>query len=278
MKTKQCQSKINPHYACGEIKPVDQFYRDNRNSDGYRNLCIECEKKRNKSWKEEHKEEIKVQQKEYMKTYNKEYYEENKEELKAYQKEYNKNNPEKVSQRKKIYYEEHKEEKKIYDKQYYEDNKEEISIKQAEYYEENKGIIIPKVYERKKKRLANDPIFKFRETFSNLFRKIIKGIRKDASCFDILGYSLEELVRHMENQFEPWMTWENNGLYRTEIWDNDNPATWTWQIDHIIPHSTFQYQSFDDPDFKECWKLENLRPYSAKQNLIDGATRVRHNK
>jgi len=29
--------------------------------------------------------------------------------------------------------------------------------------------------------------------------------------------------------------------------------------------------------FKECWALTNLRPYSAKQNIIDGSTRIRHN-
>jgi hypothetical protein len=34
----------------------------------------------------------------------------------------------------------------------------------------------------------------------------------------------------------------------------------------------------DDENFKKCWALENLRPYSAKQNIIDGVTRVRHKK
>jgi hypothetical protein len=32
------------------------------------------------------------------------------------------------------------------------------------------------------------------------------------------------------------------------------------------------YQCFND-----CWALCNLRPLSAKQNLVDGVTRVRHN-
>lgn len=27
----------------------------------------------------------------------------------------------------------------------------------------------------------------------------------------------------------------------------------------------------EDDNFKRCWALENLRPYSAKQNIIDGA-------
>lgn len=27
----------------------------------------------------------------------------------------------------------------------------------------------------------------------------------------------------------------------------------------------------EDEEFKKCWALSNLRPYSAKQNIIDGA-------
>jgi hypothetical protein len=46
--------------------------------------------------------------------------------------------------------------------------------------------------------------------------------------------------------------------------------------DHIIPQSKLQYTSMKDENFKKCWSLENLRPLSAKQNVIDGATRIRH--
>jgi hypothetical protein len=33
-----------------------------------------------------------------------------------------------------------------------------------------------------------------------------------------------------------------------------------------------------DDNFKKCWSLENLRPYSAKQNQLDGITKIRHKK
>lgn len=32
----------------------------------------------------------------------------------------------------------------------------------------------------------------------------------------------------------------------------------------------------NEENFKKCWALSNLRPYSAKQNLLDGANRKRH--
>lgn len=33
-----------------------------------------------------------------------------------------------------------------------------------------------------------------------------------------------------------------------------------------------------DEAFIQCWNLNNLRPYSAKDNVKDGAKRVRHKK
>ena len=65
-------------------------------------------------------------------------------------------------------------------------------------------------------------------------------------------------------------------VYNKNMWNNNDPQTWTWQIDHIIPHSTFKYTSMEDDNFKKCWALENLRPYSSKQNFFDGVQKTRH--
>lgn len=72
------------------------------------------------------------------------------------------------------------------------------------------------------------------------------------------------------------MSWNNYGAYRRSVWDDNDPSTWTWQIDHIIPQSDLPYQSMEDEKFKICWSLTNLRPYSSKQNLLDGVQRNRH--
>lgn len=76
----------------------------------------------------------------------------------------------------------------------------------------------------------------------------------------------------MESQFEQWMTWDNWGNYNSEQWDDRDISTWTWHIDHIIPQSKLLYDSMDHSNFKKCWSLDNLRPLSAKANLI------KHNK
>ena len=39
---------------------------------------------------------------------------------------------------------------------------------------------------------------------------------------------------------------------------------------------TISYSSMEDLEFQKCWALENLRPLSAKQNQLDGVTKIRH--
>ena len=58
---------------------------------------------------------------------------------------------------------------------------------------------------------------------------------------------------------EEWMILENHGPY--------DKKRRTWQIDHIIPQSSLPFDSFEHPNFKKCWALENLRPLEAMKNI-----------
>jgi hypothetical protein len=87
---------------------------------------------------------------------------------------------------------------------------------------------------------------------------------------------IEDLYKHLEKQFEEWMFWDNWTIYDPTTWNDNDKSTWTWQIDHIIPRSDLPYSSMEDDNFKKCWALENLRPYSAKQNILDGVNKTRH--
>jgi len=106
--------------------------------------------------------------------------------------------------------------------------------------------------------------------------KVKNSSKYNKSILQALPYTMEELKTYIETLFEPWMTWENYGQYVPETWNCDDPATWTWNLDHIIPHSTFNYVVMEDRSFQDCWALSNLRPYSAKQNCLDGILRTRH--
>lgn len=74
--------------------------------------------------------------------------------------------------------------------------------------------------------------------------------------FKITGYTVEELKKHLESKFTKGMNWDNIG---------------EWHIDHIYPESKFNYSSFEDSEFKECWSLDNLQPLWAMDNLVKGA-------
>jgi len=118
-------------------------------------------------------------------------------------------------------------------------------------------------------RCKNDPKFKLNKIFTTNFRDVVKGSSKKI----FLDYTMKELKEHLESLFESWMTWENWGRYNPKTWDDNDTSTWTWQIDHIIPKSKFNYTSVNDKDFKKCWALSNLRPYSAKLNIKENCKR-----
>ncbi len=138
-------------------------------------------------------------------------------------------------------------------------------------------------YQYKKNKRESDPIYQLRLLISSSVGrglKIRNSSKQGGSCFKALGFTPQKLMDHLMNHPEKewWMNENNHGAYKAELWDDDDPFTFVWHIDHKIPHSEFKYTSMDDPEFKKCWALENLRPYSAKQNVIDGGSRVRHNK
>lgn len=210
--------------------------------------CIECHKKRNNA-----------------------YYETNKETIIERVKQYYTDNKSAILEQK---------------KQYFAENKDDILEKQHLYYEENFDIIqinrreyrISHKEERnkyQKHRYNTDPEFRLRVLLSTSILKFLKksSSSKDDSVTKYFSYSVDELKAHLEKQFEPWMNWDNQGKYNIETWDDNDPATWTWQIDHIIPHSKLPYTTMTDENFQKCWALDNLRPLSAKQNNKDGNRR-----
>jgi hypothetical protein len=74
---------------------------------------------------------------------------------------------------------------------------------------------------------------------------------KGRSLESVLGYSIEMLKQHIERQFAKGMSWDN--------WSD-------WHIDHIVPVTAFHFSSYDDPEFRACWALTNLRPLWEEQN------------
>lgn len=104
-----------------------------------------------------------------------------------------------------------------------------------------------KVNQYFKDRYNNKPYeYAWRGMLSSVMRRI--GTKKETSTYEILGYSAEELRKHLESLFTDGMAWDNWG---------------EWHIDHKIPISRFNKD--DDP--KIVNSLNNLQPLWSIENI-----------
>jgi hypothetical protein len=160
-----------------------------------------------------------------------------------------------------------------YHKQYEKLHRAERQAYRKEYKKSDKARLDRNRYERDKRR--KNPIFRLRKDISRVIRRVLtkNGITKSKSTTKYISVSIQDLKEHLEKQFEPWMTWSNQGTYNFKTWKDDDSSTWTWQIDHIIPQSSFDFS--DAEEIKKCWNLSNLRPYPAKLNVVENDRKVR---
>lgn len=174
-----------------------------------------------------------------------------------------------ASKRYKKHYENNKKYYENKNKKWQNANPDKVRLSLRKWQRNNKE----KINEYSRKRRAKNPAVKIRQIISNEILRALKEQRiprKENSMLAYLPYSIVKLEAHLESLFEPWMTWENWGVYRAATWDDNDQSTWTWNIDHIIPQSALPYSSMNDQNFKICLALENLRPYSAKLNILKG--------
>ena len=115
----------------------------------------------------------------------------------------------------------------------------------------NHGKVRKWINEWKRRRWQNDPMYRLHSNISVRIRMSLSG-KRGRSWEELVGYSLEDLRKHLESKFTDRMSWDNYGKY--------------WQIDHIRPVSSFKFVSYEDADFKECWRLDNLQPLEASIN------------
>ena len=73
-----------------------------------------------------------------------------------------------------------------------------------------------------------------------------KGIEKKNKCWQLLGYSVKELMDRLNKTMPVGYNWQD--FLKGKL-----------DIDHIRPIKLFNYNSQKDPEFKKCWALSNLR-------------------
>lgn len=146
----------------------------------------------------------------------------------------------------------------IRNKDYRERNKKTISDNKKRYYAENKDAMNQKNANWVKNNpegrakhikkyddvVRQTPRGNLAHRMSTAISIALKGNKKGRKWESLVGYSVEDLKKNIESQFQSGMTWENMG---------------EWHIDHRIPKSWFQYSSVDDEEFKSAglWVICN---------------------
>ena len=138
-----------------------------------------------------------------------------------------------------VWYNENKDYRKEYLKEYREKNTEKIKKTKRDY-------------ERNRK--ASDPLYKLISNFRTAIYQVLKesNVEKNKHYFDILQYTPESLIKHLESQFENNMNWDNYGK---------------WHVDHKLPITSFNIEEMGDEEFMRCWSLENLQPMWGTDNI-----------
>jgi membrane-associated HD superfamily phosphohydrolase len=163
--------------------------------------------------------------------------------------------------------------KTVADKKWREKNKEYMSVKSKKWYKQNKEHRkqylkeyreknidkireVKRNYERTRK--SKYPLYKLISNFRTAIYQVLKesNVEKNGHYFDILQYTPDELIFHLENQFKDGMTWDNYG---------------EWHVDHIKAIASYNIQEIGDSEFMECWSLENLQPLWGEENIRKGS-------
>jgi hypothetical protein len=109
-----------------------------------------------------------------------------------------------------------------------------------------------KIAKRANDRYHNSIEQKLHTIVSVYINKCLIHGKESTSITEILDYTIEDLRFHLESQFDENMTWKNYGAY--------------WEIDHFVGIANFRFTSYNDKAFKDCWSLQNLRPFEKSLN------------
>ncbi len=129
-------------------------------------------------------------------------------------------------------------------------HKERIALVSRMWHQRNKERTAAYV----RQRCRANPVLRLSKAISLGMWASLRARKAGRHWEGLVGYTLAELMHHLEAQFQPGMTWENYGREG-------------WTIDHVKPQAAFHYQSPDDPGFRECWALSNLQPLWAADNF-----------
>lgn len=215
---------------CIIYRSLDNYNKSKQSWDKLRPTCKVCLTKE------------RAENKDKIRKYNVEYWEKTKDTQLAKHKIWRENNKEHIKQKNKEYRKLHGKEtdKKTWQKRKKKlQDDEEYKKKCAEWRRK---------YEKEKRETNIN--FKLKSNISRRIREILKQ-KKSQSAMKYVGCSFEELKKHLENSFDEKMTWDN---YEE------------WNIDHIIPCSSFNMEN--EFELNACFYYKNLQPLWGIDNIL----------
>jgi hypothetical protein len=138
-----------------------------------------------------------------------------------------------------------------YNKKYRKENIDKIE----NYLLKNKDKINEKRRIYLKNKISSDELFRISKSIRNIIYKSYKRKGFSKKTNSILGCTFEEFKIYLESKFEPWMNWDNYGVYNGDL-------NYGWDIDHIIPISTAKTEE----DIINLNHYSNLQPLCSKIN------------
>lgn len=127
-----------------------------------------------------------------------------------------------------------------------------------EYERRKRRTRNPEIHKKANAKLRGTPKGKLNNCMSrSIWHSLKNGSKGGRHWENLVGFTVDQLKKHLEKKFGPGMTWENYGTY--------------WHIDHETPIAVFNFENPENIDFKRCWALKNLRPLEAKENMAKNA-------
>lgn len=108
--------------------------------------------------------------------------------------------------------------------------------------------------EKLRARRKIDPVFKLIDNLRRRIRGVLEGKEKNIHIIQAIGCTPQELIKHIESQWELGMSWLNYGNREGQ-----------WSIDHIFPFHLCNKDDLDEIVHKNHWT--NLRPMWHKDNV-----------
>lgn len=230
---------------------MSEYYSDKSKTDGKSTRCKTCKNQASKAYNKlnsdslvEYRRQYYVENADKIRGRTREWLEENRERKRETDRVYAAQNKDKVAENMRRWLERNPDGRKLwrdrnpdYDKRWKAANPEKVKEKDKRAYDKKKDL----------------PSFRINSAIrAGVTSGIRKGSKAGRKTFELLGYSLQDLMSHLESLFAPGMTWENYG---------------EWHIDHKVPLAVHNYETPNDIDFKRAWALSNLQPLWAEENL-----------